>query len=302
MVSDLKAAKNTCFRFSALLIASVLLCCFSFTACKETETQNGSQNPDVQVTAKPNTAPDPGDDNQAKEKGFEFPAIGVSDWTKSAPMPVYHSDIEYAVGEITVRRPVFIGENSARLNAAIRTAFTEYAEEAALASPIGIIEYELVFSDQNLISIWMILRRPLQEEQITGPFIETERRTFNYDVIFGSRIDLQDAFGSTYTPASAKTLASMIEATAAEQGYRLLGELNPIPGDQMFIFVLLNSEDADGAPIIHYGVCFYFRPYELALPSQGCPRVYIGIDALRRFSASNTSVRRLSNATPGKTQ
>ncbi|GEM_PF-5621432 len=299
---------------TALITVLILFTAGGFSGCR-LFTGGGSVNPGIYTTAEPGSSARPDAADQYLSDEYRFPAIDVSDWGEnSVPMPVYYCDAEFSAGDITVCVPVYIGMNSARLNASLRTAFRTFAQSVVLpeSEPVESAEpaetetpegdpppedqsgyrigYEIVFSDQGLISIWMILKNGAETEDAV---VELDRRTFNYDVCWGKQVSLHDAFGATYTRSSAATLAEMIEEKASRKGFKLLGRLDPIPDDQIFVFALIPGPNGSAG---EYGISFYFRRYEIALPSQGCPQVFIGIGALRRFSAPNSSVRRLSSA------
>ncbi len=308
---------------SVLLTALLLFSAAGFSGCS-LFTGGEGVNTGIYTTEEPDASAKPDETVSYPSDEYAFPAIDMSVWGENtAVMPVYYCDAEFTSGDIAVFVPVFIGMNSARLNAALRTAFMDFArsvspadiggeeetpepseteepadddEPEATAAPAEQngyrLDHEITFSGSGLISVWMILRSmPADGEETEDT--EIERRTFNYDVYFGKQISLRDAFGATYTRSAAVSLAGLVEDSALQSGYVLLGRLDPIPDDQMFVF----SERFDGS-VHEYGISFYFREYEIALPSQGCPQVFVGIGVLRRFSASNSSIRRLSAARP----
>ena len=277
---------------TAVICAVLIVSVFPISGCKGSGLSDSPY-----VTQQPGNANDPDTGEQHSSLySYSYSPITSDDWSSmTASTPVYFSDAESSDGRVTVIKPVFIGENSARLNAAIRTEFYAYAEEASgkVVGPCR-VRYELMFAEEAIISCWMIFEQPSGDD-----YVEIDRKPFNYDVYIGGTIDIYGSLGIRFSPAVSDVLTELIVKDAPSQGYIFLTSPTKVTEDQMFLIVRRNSVDSSGAEVSEYGIILYYRQYELALPSQGCPTIFIGVNELDRLAAANSAVRRLLNSNNG---
>lgn len=162
--------------------------------------------------------------------------------------------------------PVFVCKNSVLVNAAVKTAFVEYAREQPADR---YITYDVMYNDNDLLSIKMCVY--VSFEQLNADYdVPTvngyavfETRPINIDILSGRILSVDDCFGVAFSDDFAADFGKKAYETAVSNfGDTVICLPEPIYSDRMFMFY-------------DCGILLCYRKYELIADPTIEPTIYI---------------------------
>ena len=136
--------------------------------------------------------------------------------------------------------PVFVCRNSVLVNAAVKTAFVEYAREQPADR---YITYDVMYNDNDLLSIKMCVYVPFEQlnadydvPTVNG-YAVFETRPINIDILSGRILSVDDCFGAAFSDDFAADFGKKAYETAVSNfGDTVICLPEPIYSDRMFMF------------------------------------------------------------------
>lgn len=184
--------------------------------------------------------------------------------------------------------PVFVCTDSARINAAVRKAFVEYGREQPADR---YVDYDIVYNDNDLLSIKMNVYSPLGNSGAEYGGVPTENgyvlfetTPINLDLQSGQLLAISDCFGVPFSADFAENLGFEAHSTALSSYEGLVICLSePISPDRMFMFY-------------DQGLLLFYRKFELLADPSIEPVIYIPAEwFLKQGAEPNSPVGRLLN-------
>lgn len=220
---------------------------------------------------------------QIHSNSISFEPIDIrSSSLMAAGIPYTFSAEELELSGCPAERPYYLGPNSARLNQALLAALERFSKRAAAIFDVPLlISAEPVFSRDGILSFWLCAYETKGDDL---PVRELERESFTYDIYRGKALALTECFGGISSALGAE-LAEMLTDEAKRQGYSLLSPILPPDDRNGFIF----DYGENGAVML----CFFYHPYEIALPSQGSPLIALPVEKLIGYANEDAAIARL---------
>ncbi len=188
--------------------------------------------------------------------------------------------------------PVFVCRNSTLVNAAVKTAFVEYAREQPADR---YITYDVMYNDNDLLSIKMCVYIPFEQlntdyavSNVNG-YAVFETRPINIDILTGRILSVADCFGIAFSDDFAADFGKKAYETAVFNfGDIVICLPEPIYSDRMFMFY-------------DRGILLCYRKYELIANPAIEPTIHIPSEwFIEQGAKSDSPIGRLLHDETGR--